>query len=301
MVILFHLYRMLCLLFRPLIVGGILFLSTLPTLTHAQITLDGTLGPKGPLAGPDYTIDAKVGRLRGNNLFHSFGQFNAHTNESATFTGPPTVENIIGRVIGGQQSLIDGRIRSEMPQANMYLLNPSGVMFGPNATLDVPGSFHVSTADYLKLGDNGRFDATTPSNSVLTSAPPSAFGFLGSNSAPITIQGSSLQVPEGKTLSVIGGDIQLTGGTLAARSGQITLASVASAGEVVPAGAGQEANVRTEGFGRLGKIEVSQGAHISADGESGGSVVIRGGRLIVSNAGITADTQGDVDGAQVGV
>ena len=93
--------------------------------------------------------------MRGNNLFHSFGQFNVQTGESATFTGSSTVENVIGRVTGGQQSLIDGQLRSEMPQANLYLLNPSGVLFGPNATLDVPGSFHVSTADYLKLGDNG--------------------------------------------------------------------------------------------------------------------------------------------------
>ena len=71
--------RLLRLLFRSLIFGGVLFLSTLPAVSHAQITLDGSLGPKGPLTGPDYTIDAKVGQLRGNNLFHSFGQFNVHT------------------------------------------------------------------------------------------------------------------------------------------------------------------------------------------------------------------------------
>src|SRR5438552_4034975 len=174
MAFVFHLYRLLRLLFRSLIFGGFLVLCTLPAASQAQITLDGTLGPKGPLTGPDFTIDAQVGQLRGTNLFHSFGLFNVHTGESATFTGPSTVENVIGRVTGGQQSLIDGRIRSEMPQANLYLLNPSGVMFGPNATLDVKGSFHVCTADYLRMTDGEKFSANLSQGSVLTAAPPAA-------------------------------------------------------------------------------------------------------------------------------
>ena len=277
-------YRALSVSLRSLILGGILFLAMLPVVSHAQITLDGSLGPQGPLAGPDYAIDAKVGQLRGNNLFHSFGQFNVQTGESATFTGPSTVENVIGRVTGGQQSLIDGQLRSEMPQANMYLLNPSGVLFGPNATLDVPGSFHVSTADYLRMADGEKFSANLSQGSVLTSAPPAAFGFLRSNPAPIAIQGSSLQVSEGKTLSVVGGDIQITGGKLSAPGGQLNLASVASAGEVIPTVSEQGPDLKMEGFSRLGKIEASQGAHINTDGEGGGSVLIRGGRLVVDNA-----------------
>src|SRR5215813_1228025 len=286
-----HFQRLLCLL----------FLSALPTVTHAQITLDGSLGPKGLLAGPDYSIDAKVGQLRGNNLFHSFGQFNVHTNESATFTGPSTVENVIGRVTGGQQSFIDGQLRSEMPKANMYLLNPSGVIFGPNASLDVPGSFHVSTADYLRMADGAKFYANLSQESVLTSAPPAAFGFLNGNPAPIALQGSSLKVPEGKTLSAVGGDIQITGGSLSAPHGQVNIASVAPAGEVIPTVSEQGPDLRMEGFSRLGKIEAAQGAHINTDGEGGGSVVIRGGRLVVDNATISADTQGNVDGARVGL
>src|SRR5215813_8577924 len=299
MVILFDFYRLFRLLLCSLVLGGLLFL--LPAVTHAQITLDGSLGPKGPLAGPDYSIDAKVGQLRGNNLFHSFGQFNIHTNESATFTGPATVENVIGRVTGGQQSLIDGQLRSEMPKANMYLLNPSGVIFGPNASLDVPGSFHVSTADYLRMADGAKFYANLSQESVLTSAPPAAFGFLNGNPAPIALQGSSLKVPEGKTLSAVGGDIQITGGSLSAPHGQVNIASVASAGEVIPTVSEQGPDLKMEGFSHLGKIEAAQGAHINTDGEGGGSVVIRGGRLVVDNATISADTQGNVDGARVGL
>jgi large exoprotein involved in heme utilization and adhesion len=89
----------------------------------------------------------------------------------------------------------------------MYFLNPYGIMFGPNARLDVQGSFHASTADYLRLGENGRFDARNPSNSLLTVAPIEAFGFLSNTPAPIMIQDSLLSVSEGKTLSLIGGGI----------------------------------------------------------------------------------------------
>ena len=136
---------------------------------------------------------------------------------------------------------------------------------------------------------------------MLTSAPPAAFGFLSSNPAPIAIQGSSLQVPEGKTLSVVGGDIQITGGSLSAPAGQLNLASVASAGEVIPTVSEQGPDLKLEGFGRLGKIEASQGAHINTDGAGGGSVLIRGGRLVVDNATISSNTQGNTDGARVGI
>ena len=99
-------------------------------------------------------------------------------------------------------------LRSEIAGANLYLLNPSGVLFGPNASLDVSGSFHVSTADFLRFADGAKFSANLGQESVLTVAPPAAFGFLGNNPAPITIQGSTLQVPGGKALSVVGGDMR---------------------------------------------------------------------------------------------
>src|SRR5882724_2860039 len=86
-------------------------LSGLLTCSQAQITLDGSLGPRGALTGPNYTIRDSVGQIRGPNLFHSFGQFNLFRGESATFTGPNTIANIIGRVTGGSPSSIDGTIR----------------------------------------------------------------------------------------------------------------------------------------------------------------------------------------------
>jgi large exoprotein involved in heme utilization and adhesion len=151
------------------------------------------------------------------------------------------------------------------------------------------------------MADSAKFYANLSQESVLTSAPPAAFGFLSSNPASIAIQGSALQVPEGKTLSVIGGDIQITGGSLSAPHGQINLASVASAGEVIPAISEQGSDLKMEGFSRLGKIKATQGAHINTDSAGGGSILIRGGRLVVDNATISSNTQANVDGARVGV
>lgn len=217
----------------------LLILSTAFPL-YAQITLDGTLGNAGKLnlPGPDYNIKADYGQQAGANLFHSFRHFNIAPRESATFSGPDSVRNIISRVTGGNVSLIDGTLRSAIPGANMYLLNPSGVMFGANASLDLSGSFYVSTADYLRLGENEKFFAEPLKNEVLSAAEPAAFGFLDNDIAPISVEGKGelttevwdqeykdwwewrhnnpdfapgLEVPAGESLFLVGGDIQIKG------------------------------------------------------------------------------------------
>jgi filamentous hemagglutinin family protein len=190
---------------------SILLQSLLLALSQAQLTLDGSLRPGGPLAGPNYRIGAEVGQIRGSNLFQSFGQFNVPTGGSATFTVPDTIANIVSRVTGGQQSAIDGVLRSEIGGANLFLHNPGGVMFGPNASLEVSGSFHVSTADFLRMADGERFSAHLGQESVLTVAPPVAFEFLGPNPAATAIRESVLEVPVSQTLSIIGGTSRLWG------------------------------------------------------------------------------------------
>jgi filamentous hemagglutinin family protein len=177
---------------------------------QADITLDGSMGPAGALAGPNFQIGAELGRQVGSNLFHSFGVFNINSPESVTFSGPNSIDNILGRVTGGSASTINGLLRSTIPEANLFFLNPAGVVFGPNASLNVQGSFHVSTADYLKLADGTRFDALPSSNdALLTTVPPEAFGFLGENPAGISLQGSFLQVPDGNMLSVVVGIVRM--------------------------------------------------------------------------------------------
>ena len=153
-----------------------MIILSLSTPFFAEIVLDGTLGPAGPLPGPDFAIEANLGQQMGNNLFHSFTTFNLNAGENATFYGPTSIENIISRVTGGQPSYIDGSFISNIP-ADMYFLNPAGVMFGEQARLDIQGSFHVSTADYLRLGADGRFATTHPENTLLTIARPVLLDF----------------------------------------------------------------------------------------------------------------------------
>ncbi len=195
------------------------------------------------LAGPNFDIGAALGTQAGANLFHSFTHFNINTGESATFSGPASIDNVISRVTGGSLSNIDGLLSSTIPGADVFLINPSGILFGPNASLDVDGSFHASTADQIRFPDAGVFDATNPGATVLSVAEPSAFGFLDNNPGSITVDRADLAVPVGATLSLVGGDISISGlqdgrATITAASGRrdAFVNMIEAAGDLIEAG-----------------------------------------------------------------
>jgi filamentous hemagglutinin family protein len=293
-----------------LLISGDCLLAMLLAVSWAQvpttITPDGTLGTAVIQNGNVYDITGGTRPGNGPNLFHSFDRFSVGTHNTARFSGPTGIENILSRVTGGQQSLIDGRLQSTIAGANLYLLNPSGVLFGPNASLDVSGSFHVSTADYLRFADGTKFSANLGQESVLSVASPTAFGFLGSHPAGITIQGSSLKVSGGKALSVVGGDMTIMGSngplttesvrTLSAPSGRIQMASVASPGEVIFSPLELAPDLQVDSFAQLGRIELSPYAFVDASGNGGGTVLLRSGRLLVGGSFIFADNTGPRNG-----
>jgi filamentous hemagglutinin family protein len=204
---------------------AIMTLFPMNTITYAEIITDSTLGQSRHLSGPSYQIPAELGQQHGGNLFHSFVQFNLNNDESATFSGPNTVQNIISRVTGPNPSVIQGTLGATIPQADLYFLNPNGLIFGPKAKLDVQGAFYGTTAHYLKLGDNGRFDARHPENTVLTVAPITAFGFL-ENATPIVLQDAQITLSQNHDLALIGGNIDIINSHLQAPSGRIYLNSV---------------------------------------------------------------------------
>ncbi len=272
-------------------------------ISRAEITYDGSLGFGGQpeRIGNNYSIPYSEGLVSGQNLFHSFDQFNILNGESATFTGPNTIDNIVGRVTGGASS-INGVLRSDIDGANLFLLNPFGVLFGSEARLEVSGSFHVSTADFLQFEDGKTFSARLGANSELTVASPIAFGFLTANPAAINIQGSSLSVPEEQTLSVTGGDIEIKGASVEAPSGQINLVSAASEATVVLNDFDDTSNPQVEPFQNLGNIDLLEAASINAGGDGGGTVVIRGGRLTLNDSStVYASTKGPVNTSFSGV
>ena len=201
----------------------------------AQIATDNSFGSAHALSGPAFLIGPELGKLSGNNLFHSFSTFNLATGESATFTGPSTLANIVGRVTGGSGSSIDGTIATLTGgSTNLFLVNPAGIAFGPNARLNVEGSFHVSTADYLAFADGAKFMANFGNGSSFTTAEPAAFGFLTppANPAVVEVNGSVLNVGLGSTMNIAAGQVQIVGGQVTAPGGNIAATSVASSGEV---------------------------------------------------------------------
>lgn len=256
---------------------------------RAQVVFDGTMGPNGTLSG-NFDITDSFGTQVGSSLFHSFATFDINTGESATFTSnfAGVTNNVIGRVTGGSLSTIDGLLASSIPGAAVWLINPNGVVFGDNASLSLPGSFHVSTADYLLLEDGGRFDATDLGNTVLTMANPITFGFLGGTPAPISIGASTLDVVEGADISFVGGDLTLIGSNINAPAGRINLASVASAGELSLASNGIGIGAVTN-FGDL----TLDAASVITTSDSGGDIFIRGGQFFMDSASfVTANTMG---------
>jgi filamentous hemagglutinin family protein len=254
----------------------------------AQISTDGTLGSAINLPGPDYQISSDLGYQLGNHLYHSFQEFNLQSHERATFSGQNTIENVISRVTGGKPSQINGLMRSTLPNADMYFLNPNGIIFGPHARLDVQGSFHASTADYLRLSDGGRFDARHPSASILSIAPIESFGFLTDSPAPLSIENSELTLSDGNTFSLISGDITIKNGQLFAPNGRFNLISLAQQGEV---------DIQSIDFiEKQGTIHLSDQSNINVNGIASGEIMIRGGQLLIDNSKIQANTLGEQKG-----
>jgi len=189
----------------------------------AAITTDSSLGqPAQALAGPNYLIPETLGKLSGSNLFHSFQTFNILTGESANFTTATSgIANVISRVTGGSLSQINGLLKltpaSGAPA--FFFINPAGITFGAGASIDVPGAFHVSTADYIKFPD-GNLHADLNQASTFSSAPPEAFGFLGTTRAPVTVNGgAALSTKPLQPISVVGGDVVIDNGTVSTLDG----------------------------------------------------------------------------------
>lgn len=262
------------------------------------VVLDGSFGASGALPGPNYVITAGMGRQVGPNLFHSFNSFNLTSAESATFTGPANVQNILARVTGGPSS-IDGTINSNIAGANLFLLNPAGVMFGPNAHVNVTGSFAVGTPDYIKMADGGRFNTSLGGTDNLTSAPVTAFGFLAAHPAPVQMNGSFLTVGTGQGLHVVAGNVSINFTELDAPSGKLSVFSAASSGEVpfsIATGGSGYANATNTSFGN---VSITGGSYIDVDGFGGGNLDIRAGQLNIDNSTVSSFNVGSVKGGKI--
>ncbi len=296
------------LLIRTLALGGLLLQ---PAVSQAQVPPPITSSGLGTTVTQDRTtFNITRGTPKGSNLFHSFGRFSVPASNTALFSNTTglTITNILARVTGREQSNILGTIRTissgptSFGTANLFLINPAGVMFGPNATLDVKGSFHVSTADYIGFGKGQpEFFAKPVQGELLSAASPTAFGFLGPTAGQIFIDKSGpptnplLRVPDGQTLSLVGGNVQIVGRgstspTLAAPRGRVQIASVLE-GEVPLSEGKIPLSFDVKSVNRLGSINISNAliGATNAPGNGGGTVLIRGGQLTIDRSQILAN------------
>ncbi len=184
---------------------------------------DGT----GTIITPDGNrIDISGGSLSGDgkNLFHSFQQFGLDANQIANFLANPNLNNILGRVVGGDASVINGLIQVTGGNPNLYIMNPAGMIFGADARLNVPGDFIATTATGMGFGDNNWFNAIGANDYQNLVGTPNQFAFDGTEAGSI-VNAGDLAVSEGKNLTVLAGNVVNTG-KLTAPGGSITVAAV---------------------------------------------------------------------------
>ena len=283
----------------------------------AQITPDSTL-TNNSVVLPDASgnlIEITEGTTAGNNLFHSFQEFSVPNGQTAFFNNGATIENILGRVTGSSVSNIEGLIRAN-GSANLFLINPNGIVFGENASLDIGGSFLGSTANSIQLSDGSEFSAVNPqAPSLLEINIPVGLQY-GSEAGNIIVEGAGnstgftdpgandyalikdfrpagLQVDGGKSLALIGGNIALDGGNLTAAEGHIELGSVTE-GLVKFDSDGETWSFDYQDVAGFKDIALANAASVEVSGNSSGIANIQGQNITLTDASaILANTSGD--------
>ncbi|NMG10884.1 filamentous hemagglutinin N-terminal domain-containing protein [Brasilonema sp. UFV-L1] len=297
-------------------------LAPLSTATAQEVSSDGSVSTT--VTSPDgknFTIND--GTTRGTNLFHSFKEFSVPTGGSANFNNAANIQNIISRVTGGSKSTIDGLIKAN-GSANLFLLNPAGILFGPNASLNIGGSFFGSTANSFIFENGFEFSATNlQAPPLLTINLPIGLRY-GDNPGEIQVQGPKhdinfqdikqqprdpvnstvrgLEVESGKTLALVGGKVSLEGGVLKSSSGRVEIGSVASNGVVSLASVQEGWKLGYESIGSFGDIQFSGRTLLDTSGDGGGSIAVAGKNINFTGESILlADTLGDRNGEGISI
>jgi filamentous hemagglutinin family protein len=276
----------------------------------AQVIPDGTLSTTVNTPNNlNFTIDG--GTRSGNNLFHSFSQLSVPTGGSALFNNPIDVQNIFSRVTGGTVSNIDGLLQAN-GTANLFLLNPSGILFGANASLNIGGSFIGTTARSIKFADGGEFSAVNTSGTPLLTISAPVGLQMGAEAGAIQVQGvppnpfvlSGLQVPAGKTLALVGGNIDMAQANLFAPDGHIELWAVKNAEVSLDRANGWELTGTSPTPGDWGTVTLRQSSYVNAGGlfglgiYQGGSIQVRARGLTVQDGSSLASSTSGIGTGQ---
>ena len=253
----------------------------------AEVISEGNLALVINSTTQEYTNEEAVGTVSGNNLFHSFEQFNIATGETAVFSGSTNVTNIISRISSSSPSTIDGTLKSTIDGANLWILNPNGILFGESASLDITGSFYASTANTLNFVGGSQLNSGvfTGSDSFSTALPES-FGFSVNDPSPIVINGSNLSVTAGNDLGLISGPLNIYNAKLQTDGGNMNILAINTAG-VVPV---------TSNDIEIGIADINiSNSDINVTGNSDQSISIVGGKIVIADSSITVSQQATVE------
>ena len=303
--------------------GGLLTLGViLPA--YSQITSDGTTNTNVNSIGNNFNIINGI--QKGNNLFHSFDKFSIPTGGEAIFNNSNNIVNIINRVTGGNISNIDGLIKAS-GNANLFLINPAGIVFGENASLDIGGSFLGTTAESILFEDGFEFSAANPqSKPLLTVSVPLGLQ-MGTNPGNIQVNGVGhnltvedpalattpiewnntsvgLEVNPGKTLALVGGNVNLAGGILTAPGGRIEIAAVDDSNttsQIVGLNSvNQEWNLDLSNIKQLGNVNLSQQALLNNSGSGVSSIQVQGSRIRLQDGSVMVqENRGSQDSGEI--
>ena len=238
----------------------------------AQVVPDSTVGTQVTQLGMVFQIGNGV--RSGNNLFHSFSQFSIPTHGSAIFNNATDVQTIFSRVTGSQLSNLDGILKTQ-GTASLFLMNPNGIIFGPNARLELGGAFLATTASGIQFCNGIEFNSANITPALLSVNVPIGLQF-GQNPGAITVQGAILETAIDQAFLLLGGNINQIGGTIKSNGGRIELGSVQQAGTVSLA---PDWTIGYDNIQTYGDIRFTQAAVLSADGEGGGAMQFQGRQI----------------------
>jgi len=290
------------LLFRLYLILNLL--TVVSNRVNAQIQPDSTLGAESSAVNSNQTVKGVPsdvilgGAVRGTNLFHSFQNFNVNSGQSAYFTNPSGITNILTRVTGNNPSNIFG-VLGVLGNANLFFINPHGIIFGPNASLALNGSFLATTANSINMSDGTVFNATKPQPvPLLTINVPIGLNFTGENFGSIQVQGvghnlihppslvapitsygpllTGLETQAGHTLALVGGDVTFTGGIVTAPSGRIEVGSVSSGQVNITPNSLEGFSLGYQGVKGAQNILLAKQSLLNASGLAGGNIQVFG-------------------------
>ncbi|MEA5542206.1 filamentous hemagglutinin N-terminal domain-containing protein [Limnoraphis robusta Tam1] len=282
--------------------------------TSAQIVPDNSLGNENSVVTPNVNIRGinsdriDGGAVRGSNLFHSFQEFNIREGRGAYFSNPDNIINILTRVTGGNISEILGTL-GVLGNANLFLINPAGIVFGPNARLDVGGSFFATTADGILFENGFEFAASNPeAPPLLTINMPLGLnirenpGTIVNQTLPQLVDRngirpngtpSGLYVPPEETIALIGGEVRFESGVIASPGSRLELGGLSEPGivELNPDGSlNFPLNVQRA------NVLLTNGAVASVVGNPGGNIGINARNLEISGGSQVTNGVAEVSG-----